>query len=528
MLNKDNIKAVLSDMTEDIYSNVEIIKNAFGSLDYTDEENQSILHILVDNKYDETKCFWAIKSLLKIGLSPNLESDFNYNFIQTALYAGYTEEFILNIINEALKYNLNINHVDSDKDTIMHTAIYSDDYLGEIERIYDLLCANGYDCTQVCSEGRNLLEAMIFQNQYSKEQIESFKKKFEETYPKVKQENQPKEIKPAVINSVPSKQESSVSKIAPTISDKDILKLEKYGKILNKKNYIVAPTVGREKEMKNLMITLAQDKKRPLLVGESGVGKTSLIDELAYRIKTGQVPNFLQEKIILEVSPSDIVAGCEFVGMFEEKMNKLMRLCEKLDIIVFIDEIHTIYGAGCGKKSNNDMASMLKYYIDRTGLKVIGTTTEKEYQEFFSTDALKRRFEKIIVKEPTEDILYQIVDKVIRDYYIKNEIFFENENVKNQIVNIILTATKKSHRVYNDVVNNPDLAISIIDKAFAFAKVYDSKFITAEHFIEALECCDRIYEPSIEEAIARLKELDISISKPVQKILKIDFSRFKK
>ena len=271
MLNKDNIKAVLSDMTEDIYSNVEIIKNAFGSLDYTDEENQSILHILVDNKYDETKCFWAIKSLLKIGLSPNLESDFNYNFIQTALYAGYTEEFILNIINEALKYNLNINHVDSDKDTIMHTAIYSDDYLGEIERIYDLLCANGYDCTQVCSEGRNLLEAMIFQNQYSKEQIESFKKKFEETYPKVKQENQPKEIKPAVINSVPSKQESSVSKIAPTISDKDILKLEKYGKILNKKNYIVAPTVGREKEMKNLMITLAQDKKRPLLVGESGV-----------------------------------------------------------------------------------------------------------------------------------------------------------------------------------------------------------------------------------------------------------------
>ena len=174
------------------------------------------------------------------------------------------------------------------------------------------------------------------------------------------------------------------------------------------------------------------------------------------------------------------------------------------------------------------MASMLKYYIDRTGLKVIGTTTEKEYQEFFSTDALKRRFEKIIVKEPTEDILYQIVDKVIRDYYIKNEIFFENENVKNQIVNIILTATKKSHRVYNDVVNNPDLAISIIDKAFAFAKVYDSKFITAEHFIEAFECCDRIYEPSIEEAIARLKKLDISISKPVQKILKIDFSRFKK
>ena len=136
MLNKNNIRVLLSKMTKDMHSNVKKIKRAFGSLDYTDDDNQSILHILVDDKYDETKCFLAIKSLLQIGLSPNLEADYNYNFIQTALYAGYSEEFILNIINESLKYNLNINHVDSDKDTIMHTAIYSEDYLGEVERIY--------------------------------------------------------------------------------------------------------------------------------------------------------------------------------------------------------------------------------------------------------------------------------------------------------------------------------------------------------------------------------------------------------
>lgn len=77
-------------------------------------------------------------------------------------------------------------------------------------------------------------------------------------------------------------------------------------------------------------------------------------------------------------------------------------------------------------------------------------TTEKEYQKFFSDDALKRRFEKITVKEPTDDILYQIVDKVIGDYYVKNGISFENENIRTQIVNIILSATEKSHRVYND------------------------------------------------------------------------------
>ena len=509
MLSKKDIRNLLKKMTDDMNSNVKKIKSVFGSIDYTDEENQSILHILVDDKYDEEKCFLAIKSLLQIGLSPNLEADFEYNFIQTALYTGYSEEFILNIINESLKYNLNINHVDADKDTIMHTAIYSDDYLGEVEGIYDLLCSNGYDCTKVCSEGRNLLEAMIFQKQYSEEQIQGFKTKFEKRYSKIKQK-------------------APVVSVTPTLSDEDILELEKYGKILNNKNYIVAPTIGREKELKNLMITLAQDKKRPLIVGESGVGKTSIVDELVYRIRTGQVPGFLQGKIIVEITPGDIVAGCEFVGRFEENMTKVMKLCERLDAIVFIDEIHTIYGTGASLKKNNDMAAMLKHYIDRSNLKVIGTTTEKEYEKYFSNDALKRRFEKITVKEPTEDILYQIVNKVIEDYYVKNGISFENENIRRKIVNIILSATEKSYRINNDIVNNPDLAISIVDKAFAFAKVYDSEFITAEHFIEGFECCDRIYESTKKQAIEKLKKLDTSITKPVQKILKIDFNRFKK
>ena len=350
---------------------------------------------------------------------------------------------------------------------------------------------------------------MIFQKQYSEEQIQGFKTKFEKRYSKIKQK-------------------APVVSVTPTLSDEDILELEKYGKILNNKNYIVAPTIGREKELKNLMITLAQDKKRPLIVGESGVGKTSIVDELVYRIRTGQVPGFLQGKIIVEITPGDIVAGCEFVGRFEENMTKVMKLCERLDAIVFIDEIHTIYGTGASLKKNNDMAAMLKHYIDRSNLKVIGTTTEKEYEKYFSNDALKRRFEKITVKEPTEDILYQIVNKVIEDYYVKNGISFENENIRSKIVNIILSATEKSYRINNDIVNNPDLAISIVDKAFAFAKVYDSEFITAEHFIEGFECCDRIYESTKKQAIEKLKKLDTSITKPVQKILKIDFNRFKK
>lgn len=327
---------------------------------------------------------------MREGLSPNLLADYGYNFIQTALYTGYSEKFIIAIITESLKYNLNVNHVDIDENTIMHTAIYSDDYLGGLDQIFELLCKNGYDCTKVCSEGRNLLDAMKYMHsKYSKRTIESFEKKFKEEYDK--KENCT-EIPSSISN-------ASVNK---ALSYDDILELEKYGKVLNEKKYIVSPTIGREKELKNLMITLAQDKKRPLIVGESGVGKTAIVDELAYRIKIGQVPSFLQGKVILEISPTDVVAGCKYVGMFEENITKLLNLCNKLDVIIFID------------------------------------------------------------------------------------------------------------------------------KAFAIAKFYDSEFITEKHFIEGFEYCDRIYESAKDQAIARLNDLDTSISTETPKILKIDFSRFKK
>lgn len=130
--------------------------------------------------------------------------------------------------------------------------------------------------------------------------------------------------------------------------------------------------------------------------------------------------------------------------------------------------------------------------------------------------------------EPNEDILFQIINKVIEDYYLKCGIRFENEKIKEQIVGIILEATGKNCRVYNDIINNPDLSISIIDKAFAFAKVYDSKFITIEHFIESFEYCDRIYESARHQAIEKLRNLDNNIIKPVSKVLKINFNRRKK
>lgn len=179
MLIKEYIKNLLETLNQDIDSNITKIRKGFQNLDYLDEENQTLLHIFADNVYDEDKCFLAIKSLLKAGLNPNAKADFNYNFIQTALYAGYSEKFIVKIIEESLKYNLNVNHVDDDGDTIMHTAIYSDDYLDEIINIYKTLMKTDFDFCKRDKEGRNLVEAMIFQNenlhQYTDEQITELK-----------------------------------------------------------------------------------------------------------------------------------------------------------------------------------------------------------------------------------------------------------------------------------------------------------------------------------------------------------------
>lgn len=517
MLEKQNIDKIISQMTENLDKNIQLLKKHFGSLEFLDDTKQTLLHIFVDNIYDEDKCFLAIKSLLDIGINPNAKDEFEYIFIQTALYAGYSEKFIIDIINLAFQHGLNVNHVDSDSDTIMHTAIYSDDYLGEVINIYKVLLEKGFDSSKKDHDGRNLIEAMIFQNQYTEAQIHQFN----ELYVKNIQLNTSESSIKVETVKAPMKQNISVKQL----SEKQIEELEECGTILNKKQYFSSPTIGREKELKNLLITLAQEKKSPLIVGDSGVGKTAVVDELVYRIQNEQVPAFLKNQIVLEITPSDVEAkGARWVGEFEKAMKKLLKTCEKYDVILFIDEIHTIYGTGAGSKSSIDMSEMLKHYLDRTNLKIIGTTTSQEYSKYFANSALKRRFEIITVKEPEKEMLSQILDKVIADYYLKTGITFKDKQMKEQVINIILELTQRSHRDYSDVVNNPDLSISIIDKAFAIANLDSSEYIEPSHFIESLNYCDRIYTISKQKAISKLRNISIP-EKGHEQGLIIDFKK---
>lgn len=518
MFDRYIIERLLPKLNLDIDNNVTKILSYYKTLQYSDKDDQSLLHVFVSNKFDERKCYLAIQALLNAGINPNLEDCYGKNFIQTALYTGYSSDFIIDIINESLKYDLDINHIDEDNDNLMHVAIYSNNYTDELIDIYSFLIDKGFDSTLIDKDGKNLFDIFTLETKLSINKV----KEFRDLFLKSVEDGKSVKIKKQDNDKITFEEEF-------ILTDSEIKELEEFGNILTMKEYSTDPAVGREKELKHILISLAQDKKKPLLVGKSGVGKTSVVEELAYKISINQVPDFLKNKIILEVTPSDIVAGCKYVGQFEERMSKLKKIIKKYNLILFIDEIHTIFGIGSTENKDNDMSSMLKNYLDREKIDVIGTTTEEEYIKYFANDALKRRFNKITINEPEEDILFQIIDKVIDDYSNKNDIVFESQAIRNKIIDIIIKTTRKNNRVYTDVLNNPDLSISIIDTAFALSKIDNNKSINTNHFIEALEFCDRIYPFAKEQMKLELKKLKHnSLNNYNSKILKVDFKAKKK
>lgn len=539
MLEKDMIEKLLMTMTTDIESNKKKIKFHFGNEKLINQDNQTLLHIFVDSTYDEEKCFLAIKTLLEMGVNPNHEDEFKYNFIQTALYTNYSESFILKIAEEAFKYGLNPNHQDAEKDTVIHTAIYSEDYFGGVEELLKLYIKNGFDLKLTCQNNNKVSEAMTWMNEYiknnnmdmrlyTKEEIKRLKeicnstnkkewknsfKEFGNSLNNLKKETSNSshiinktgkdEREDKKTSNVPVKKEEplKVKEISSEISKQ----LEKYGTVLNNKRFISSPAIGREEELLRLMVSLAKEETTPMLIGESGVGKTAIADELAYRISIGAVPKFLQGKIVLEINPETLASNTKYTGEFEQKILNLMNLIEDNDVILLINEIHTIYGIGTSENNNRDLASIVKKYIDRKSLKIIGTTTKIEYDKYFSNDALKRRFDIIKVEEPKDDLLYTILEKTIIDFAIRKGINFRDESIMHTIINSLIEVTKPNYRKYDDKLCNPALAISIIDEAFANALTFEDEYLEEHHFIRAIEWCERIYPTSKQKVIDKLK-----------------------
>ena len=220
----------------------------------------------------------------------------------------------------------------------------------------------------------------------------------------------------------------------------------------------VDPVIGREKETDRLIeIICRRTKRNPLLIGEAGVGKTSIVEEFARRLAFKEVPQKLQNKRVVSISMASLVAGTKYRGEFEEKVLKIFDDLEKSDdVIVFIDEIHTLVGAGVADGAI-DASNILKPALARGKVIVIGATTTKEYNKYIEDDkALSRRFQTIMVEEPKEKELFNILNKLKTKYEE-----YHNVSISTSILKYIIKLSK----IYLPYRKEPDKSIDILDEA---------------------------------------------------------------
>lgn len=243
--------------------------------------------------------------------------------------------------------------------------------------------------------------------------------------------------------------------------------LEKYGRDITKsaKDGKIDPVIGRDEEIRSITRILSRKtKNNPVLIGEPGVGKTAIVEGLAQRIVKGDVPNSLKDKTVWELDMGALVAGAKYRGEFEERLKAVLKEVKESEgnIIMFIDEIHMIVGAGAIEGAM-DAGNMLKPMLARGEIHCIGATTLNEYRKYIEKDsALERRFQKVLVKEPT--VLDTIT--ILRGLKSKFEVF-HGVTIKDKA---LITAATLSDRYITDRFL-PDKAIDLIDEAASTIKV---------------------------------------------------------
>ena len=257
------------------------------------------------------------------------------------------------------------------------------------------------------------------------------------------------------------------------------------------------PVVGREEEIRRVVQILSRrTKNNPCLVGEPGVGKTAVVEGLAARIVAGDVPFTVQNKRVLTLDLSGMVAGSKYRGEFEERIKKVLKeVTEDGNIILFLDELHTIIGAG-GAEGAIDASNIMKPSLARGEIQLIGATTIAEYRKYIEKDAaLERRFQPVTVEEPTEEEAVRILEGIKGKYEDHHHVEITPEAIE--------AAVRLSSRYINDR-NLPDKAIDLIDEAAASARLH-----ALDVPDKAKEISDRIHEMDQEmERAIRMEAFD--------------------
>lgn len=280
-----------------------------------------------------------------------------------------------------------------------------------------------------------------------------------------------------------------------------------YGEDLTKKKYVTNPAIARDDEIKKLIVVLLTPDKSGLLVGKPGIGKTAIVEGLAYKIQNNDVPNALKGYRIIKINSTSLTGTMEINGREEMVISVLVdELKKTTKTILFIDEVHTLIG---GRSDGPlDLANILKPGLDRGDIKAIGATTTIEYETYVVRDrAFLRRFEKIDVLEPDEPTTVKILMGSLPRIEAQTGIKFKYNNyVENMLLESIVSATSEFKRIYGLSAMYPDIAFSVLSQAFSLALFDNKKEVDIVDVYNAIKTSKRIYPDSIVKELTAFRE----------------------
>lgn len=283
--------------------------------------------------------------------------------------------------------------------------------------------------------------------------------------------------------------------------------LNTYAEDLSKKEYVTNPAIAREEEIKKLILILLSPEKSAVLTGKPGIGKTAIVEGLNYLIQRKEVPNALLNTKIYKINTSSLLGTYTNDGVQDSKLQLLINeIMGKKDIILFIDEIHTLVTAS--KNGDVDFLNMLKPGLDRGDIKIIGATTTQEFEENLLKDkAFLRRFERIEVEEPDQETTVKILVGTTKKIEKATGVRWPYTTwVLENVCKFIVNMTSEYKRVYENNSRYPDVSLALLSKCFTYARFENSDIVTFKHIYEAIKNCTSVYSDVVQKEIIVFKD----------------------
>lgn len=298
--------------------------------------------------------------------------------------------------------------------------------------------------------------------------------------------------------------------------------LDMYGEDLTNKTYITNPAIARDEEIKKLMVVLLTPEKSGLLVGKAGIGKTAIVEGLAYLIKQNNVPNALKGYRIIKINSTSLLGKILINGREELVITMLVEELKKIEkTIIFIDEIHTLIGGS--SDGPMDLANILKPGLDRGEVKAIGATTTQEYESYVIRDrAFLRRFERIDVLEPSEETTVRILKESLPRIEKQTGVKFKySDYITTLLITSIVSATSEYKRVYGLSAMYPDVAFSVLNQAFSLALFENKNEVSILEVYNAIKTSKRIYPDVIIKELDKFREQYDALAKEENIVLPV-------